>query len=823
MTERQADVQLPHSAQKARSSPKTSERSARPSAASGGDSFQLLWSCTTCRRRKVKCDKKSPCSNCVRAKIECILPTPSRSSRRPRKPANGELLERLARLEGVINTLKSREPMANRDDETTPFPQESDEVESFRQWRKVANITGTEEADGVGYQDDKPSTTGTNTNAPPELDIGRLVINEGGSRYVNNSFWATLDNEVESLKGNLMEPSDGEEDQPFSPATQNLVPIRGLRFGFSSGNIGMLSLHTSHALIPRMWAIFKTNVDPLVKVLHVPTMEPKVLDAKDHLENLPKGIEALMFAIYYSVVTSLTPEECVGEFGETRDTLLARYRFALEQILVHEIFIDFAELMILQALVIFLTVLRRNENARVIWKLTGLVVRVAQVIGVHKDGTHFGLAPFEIEMRRRLWWQLCIMDARASEDHGCDPTILDPNFDTQMPLNVNDCDLYPSMVDLPESRNGFTEMTFCLVGFELANVFRRVVYSPPGRVPSHPSFATLNIMQKERWITECHQRLEKTYLADLNLSIPPSWVAATLTRLVLSKIWLIAYHPFQRLGDGVSLPQQIKEKLFLASLESVEYANLLDNDPRTRRWNWLFRTYTQWNSIAFLLSELCIRTQGSSVERAWRAIEVVLQTRFGNVLTDPRRVLLWRPLRRVMAQARMAREKILLAEHPSLENGVFKFVESCPAIYTLLGWVSISGAASEQFLSLIRHATTNDSTCADPFDVNLSADSHWTDQVMGGFLDIGFDCSITGMGTDPPKSQQAEIQPSTYCDPQQQHMLAPNASSVVPGGSNYHNGTANMGDTPHWPDWDGMMGESEDQVAGSNTVWTSWF
>lgn len=71
--------------------------------------------------------------------------------------------------------------------------------------------------------------------------------------------------------------------------------------------------------------------------------------------------------------------------------------------------------MVLQAFVIFLAVLRRNDNARVVWTLTGLAVRIAQVIGVHRDGIYFGLVPFEVEMRRRLWWQVCLLDARASQ------------------------------------------------------------------------------------------------------------------------------------------------------------------------------------------------------------------------------------------------------------------------------------------------------------------------------------------------------------------------------------------------------------------------
>lgn len=149
-------------------------------------------------------------------------------------------------------------------------------------------------------------------------------------------------------------------------------------------------------------------------------------------DKVSKSLEPLLFAIYYSAVTSSTSETCLAKWGETRETLLRRYRFGVEQALARANFLVNDEMVILQAFVIFMILMRRNDDARKIWTMTGLAVRMAQTLGVHRDGAHFNLTPFEIEMRRRLWWQVCILDARASEDHGCDPTIVEAQFDTKM-------------------------------------------------------------------------------------------------------------------------------------------------------------------------------------------------------------------------------------------------------------------------------------------------------------------------------------------------------------------------------------------------------
>jgi hypothetical protein len=194
----------------------------------------------------------------------------------------------------------------------------------------------------------------------------------------------------------------------------------------------MQSLHPPEPQARQYWEVYKENVDPLVKVLHIPTFEPVLYDAVAHNDKVGKGLEALLFAIYYGAVTSTTAEDCIQRWGEDRTTLLNRYRVGLEQGLARANFLYCDEIIVLQAFVVFLILLRRNDDARKIWTLTGLVVRIAQTLGIHRDGSHFGLPPFEIELRRRLWWQVCILDARSSEDHGCDPTIVEAFFDTKM-------------------------------------------------------------------------------------------------------------------------------------------------------------------------------------------------------------------------------------------------------------------------------------------------------------------------------------------------------------------------------------------------------
>lgn len=118
------------------------------------------------------------------------------------------------------------------------------------------------------------------------------------------------------------------------------------------------------------------------------------------------------------------------------------------------------------------------------------------------------------------------------------------------PLNVNDTDLHPDMTEFPQERVGFTDMTFCLLRFEVANIFRRILYIPPAPNRCNEFFASLSIAEKEKWITECHQRLEEKYLTNMDMTVPLCWVTATVSRLIMRKMWLIVYHPHQRKDGG---------------------------------------------------------------------------------------------------------------------------------------------------------------------------------------------------------------------------------------------------------------------------------
>jgi hypothetical protein len=92
-------------------------------------------------------------------------------------------------------------------------------------------------------------------------------------------------------------------------------------FGFVVGVVPKPNTRYPHPPTEHMhqlWQIFIENVDPLTKVVHVPTLQPAIQKATTEIGSVPRSFEALMFAIYSAAVMSLKDDECKRSLVEPR-------------------------------------------------------------------------------------------------------------------------------------------------------------------------------------------------------------------------------------------------------------------------------------------------------------------------------------------------------------------------------------------------------------------------------------------------------------------------------------------------------------------------
>ncbi|KAJ5503438.1 Transcription factor [Penicillium fimorum] len=610
-------------------------------------------SCVTCRRRKVRCNKRSPCSNCTKAGIDCIFPPPGRAPRKSKRPPDAELLSRLRRLEGVIDHLRGSGDTEGTST-STQAPSSTTGSSTVRNESTAPTSVSTEPPNQARspcpFEQSDPKKL-----APDkfENEFGRLVIDEGRSRYVSNRLWASLGDEIEELQ-DLLDHSSSEEDDAPSPESSHSGSHDSFLFGFYSLSQSLREFHPPMFKVSILWEKYRENVAPLITIVHRPTAKNLFAGAARNPDALDKNSEALVFAMYLCSIVSMNPDECLSQFGEERSTAVKRYRFATEQALAKAGFLNTQSLVLLQAAVLFLVCVRREDDSKFVWSMTSIVLRLSQGLGLHRDGTNFALKPFETEMRRRLWWHISLLDVRSSEDHGTDPLIHESMYDTRLPLNINDDDLSPEMETPPKEREGYTDLTFCLIRCEITSALRRANYVCPGARVRLPS-SLPPIDRAGQMIQIISDRCEQRYIRHCDMNIPSQWCTATVGRLILAKLWLILHHPMTQKNCGSNVSQATRESLFLTAIEVLEFGHLLETDPKTSKWGWLFRTNMQWHGIAFVLSEICVRPICPITDRAWSAVSVIYAEWAAQA--THKKGMLWRPLAALMKRAAATRSK----------------------------------------------------------------------------------------------------------------------------------------------------------------------
>lgn len=411
---------------------------------------------------------------------------------------------------------------------------------------------------------------------------------------------------------------------------------------------------TSPTQAQTCWQYYTQRVDPVVKVLHRPSTE-RILNKVAHHDAIPltNGEDALLSAIYFSGIASMTSEEARELFPPGKDTVLRVYRQSVEQALARVVFHTIQDLDTLQALVLFLSIRSLQGQTGTAWNLNGLARRSTIF-------SQTGLSPFEREMRNRVWWQLWYLDSRAQDDLGQEKEEDRDRNVPELPLNLNDSDFDASSFPLPSVRTGWTEVTFALIRFEIA--LTRSKLSRDNTVE-----------QNQRLICECETRLQTTYLqhravtpTEQRMSI--QWLAEHVAHVLVMEMWFDLYS-----ADTISIPissdstlslrsgsnhrhddQEVQDRLFILAIDIVDIDARVKTEPQSKLWTWLLSGYQQFRPLAFLLNELCYRQQCGAVDHAWAVVQSAL-ARWPDQVRNSRNGMVLVELAR---QAEVIRERI---------------------------------------------------------------------------------------------------------------------------------------------------------------------
>ncbi|RLL96870.1 hypothetical protein CFD26_104957 [Aspergillus turcosus] len=540
------------------------------------------YSCLTCRQRKVKCDRRAPCCNCVKADKQCSFIPPARGKRKRTKPPREGLHAKLERYEKLlsIHGIKS-EPSDDLDDSDSGS-------DAWRDEDANAGVTTIEET--------KP----------------KLIIREGVSRYFDSAPWSIFG-------GEFQHPEVG------GPLDESISDESGLFFLHNEKVENLASLHPSVQLLPKLRDIYADRVDPLVKILHLPTFSTVLANGLRHPTERSKSLEAMMFAFYLAVISTLKEDECQDLFGLSETVMYSRYRLATRQALVNARFLSTSNPMTLQAYVLFMMCVRKSYLCDTLFVLSGVAIRLTRKMGLHRDGSFLGLSPFDTEMRRRLWWHLVHVDFRIADVLGTRPSMDLACADTKTPLNVDDEDLHPDMTDLPPERNGITSISLCLIRHEVMVSLRNLSTSTPADMRLDVVLGpNITPAKKDNIIRQIEDQLEQKYLRYCDPANPLHTFVSIMIRFSICKMKLVAHNPRQFASSPPKDLQSERDVVFANATKLLEYVILVQGGHRgLEKYTWQIGTSALWNAMLYVLIEVRHRKTGPEVDRSWQLIEVV--------------------------------------------------------------------------------------------------------------------------------------------------------------------------------------------------------
>ncbi|KAI1352771.1 fungal-specific transcription factor domain-containing protein [Xylaria sp. FL0043] len=413
-------------------------------------------SCLECRRRKLKCDRLLPCTQCQKSQRSCRYVAdgdagsisdasdaelPDRVPKRNCPPSNrsgslhdihsqssAALLEdygmRIERLEQLL--LENHSPFTERST-------------GYRSHRPVASALTMRGLTVKGVSRTRffgPSSARVLVNLFDEAK--EFMFSGGDSNDVLQSF--LLIHKIHKA----MQEENRKAASPIPVFVDSMTPIHKR----------MIDVLPGKTACDHFIQLYMDESETLYRVLHIPSFMSQYNQYWEGNQQpadyfLPQLLS--MVCIGYNVLrTSKGPFQNDRE-GIHLPTACALVRTWLDSLRGKQL-VEFSSLQTEVLALMAQRALKTQHHEA--WQHLGLLVRMAMTMGLHRDPSEFShkISPFWAEQRRRLWTTIVELDIHMSIQCNLPCCIREGDFTCQPPRNLNDNELYPNMIELPESK-----------------------------------------------------------------------------------------------------------------------------------------------------------------------------------------------------------------------------------------------------------------------------------------------------------------------------------------------------------------------------------
>lgn len=562
-------------------------------------------SCNSCRQRKLRCDRRCPCSQCVKSNRACKYATENEStlgsdgsdveaSPRPSKRQHRPVPS--SHAEGPAPAVQSSARATSAGLGGGPLTEPSrltgtvvEQLSARLERLEKLLVSQTSGSDSEWGKYSSPYTSfGGVTGAPTTI---RSLSMKGNlrTRFFGQNSTRVLLNLFDEARDFIFSRSGGEDIRelfvqlhklyqaisqehrralsPISVFTDSLLPIQKR----------MADILPSRAICDRLLTAYVNMSEGLYRVVHVPSFRAEFdafwlkMGVSDAF--LPKLMCMLSLGARFETdKRGLSHDRSDGIHAPTAIALARGWLDGLRG--KQQVDMD-----ILQCEVLLLHATRmlssKNQDS---WTQLGSIVRMAMVMGLHRDPDEFPqIRPFFAELRRRMWYTIMDMDLHVALASNLPCSVREGEYTCRSPSNLDDTDIHPDMAQLPPSKpiDEFTNN-------QLQAYASRTL---PYRIRVSNIISRLDTIRDFQEVLDCGLQLERL-LDDVNHLFPrrnqaldpgakfKEWRMRALLDMHVRRPLLALYRPFAL--STVECPAHITTSYLKSSMTMLTYMDEID-------------------------------------------------------------------------------------------------------------------------------------------------------------------------------------------------------------------------------------------------------
>ncbi|KAJ0418300.1 hypothetical protein BJY00DRAFT_287844, partial [Aspergillus carlsbadensis] len=440
--------------------------------------------CQECRRRKIRCDRRTPCGQCCKANLpSCSYVCDSRRTptTAPFEPhdTHFSVLQQGAGfpLPNDISTVSLgidnprtpsvasvHSPSAHNMDSLMSSSGDAQLMlpSHFIGWNETADVGASDMVLdlALNHQMDR-------LLSPPFPGDGKSRIQGlvSKARYLGQSHWKNFAQPSAAVQSvmNTLAARARQENTTLARCKTVAEKVKGQRLMFLPAIGSRRDLLPERSVADRLLQAYLRTAQSVLGIVSVPSFYRRYVDLWSSSTPADETFEILLL-----LVLAIGWAVCSQESAVLRSTVLQwidvartwlgspmnKKRRGLDAIRVHCLFILACQ---------FLAIPEDQSCFG-----TAALVRTAMQMGLHIDPTRCAfdepLSLLEIQSSRRLWATILELELQSCLDHGIVPSIGVDEYDTELPVNVDDATL-----DSPSPRTG-NEGTFGLTEQDMSQL-----------------------------------------------------------------------------------------------------------------------------------------------------------------------------------------------------------------------------------------------------------------------------------------------------------------------------------------------------------------